>query len=80
MDSPPTKDYFLLEWVTSIYYGGVWYEIEEGTLREVTTPMGAMLVYIDKFSTEVTFVKTDIVTGWTIKQTTFRPVVVDPQE
>lgn len=78
--SPPTKDYFLPEWVTGVFYGDDWYNIQEGSLKYLLTSKGVLATYLDPYSNEVVFVRVDMITGWRITQREFRPVVVSPEE
>lgn len=78
--SQSIKNHFLEEWVTSIFYGGEWNDVEDGTLKEnVKDVRGLMSTYIDKHTKEVVFI-TEKITGYRIKQREFRPVVVDSKE
>lgn len=77
-DSLSTDPYFLLEWVTGIFYGSRWHDVREGTLKEQTTSRGKRLVYVDQYTDEIIFLE-ERVTGFKIKQREFRPVVVDSE-
>lgn len=68
--------YFLPEWVTSIFYGGTWHVVKDGTFREgIATDHGEMSVYEDPFDGEITFVL-ETITGYRIK----KPVDPPPPE
>lgn len=80
VNQPTSRDeYFLPEWVIGVFYGNKWYEVEEGSLKTISTERGRMTVYVDEYSKEVVFLSFPI-TGWRIKQREFRPVVVETQE
>lgn len=71
-----SKPYFLPEWVTGIFYGGQWHDVQEGTFRTgIKTAYGTSVIYIEDFTKEVVFLREEI-TGYKIKQREFKPVVV----
>jgi len=76
-DSQQTKkEYFLPEWVTEVFYGGEWHDVEEGSFREgVETTRGTMTIYVDSYTRDLVFLKEEVI-GYKIKPREFRPVVV----
>ena len=70
LDTPPTSykidALFLPEWVTEIYYGGTWYQVKEGTYKEIITEDGETVVYRDPFSDDLVII-TQTVMGWKVK-------------
>jgi len=71
-----SKPYFLPEWVTGVFYGGQWHDVQEGSFRpDIKTTYGTSVVYIEDFTKEVVFLEEKI-TGYKIKQREFKPVVV----
>ena len=74
--NPPTEEqaqtqtqFFFASWVTAIFYGGRWHDVQPGSFKEgIGTDHGEMAVYKDTFNLDEVVFITEPITGYKVKE------------